>query len=109
MLWEHNVYPFTDQLFMYDGYAIHVVGGVGYASFQTAATLLCVSARFTPLFFTTQAITATVVLGIVELLQFYDPTRHVQLGDMIAQTFGICFALVLLYLLELKRVRKLPA
>jgi len=101
MLWLQKIAPFDEPFFSFDGYGMHVVGGVGFAAFQVAFSYRFFP-RFasSPRFFAYQAGIATAVLLVVELLQYFDPLRHVQLQDIIAQTLGI-----LLTLLFLRRLR----
>jgi hypothetical protein len=103
ILWLYNVYPFNDVAFTFDGYGIHLIGGIGYTAVQVMLLqAIWVSFVFTSKFFTAQAIIAFCILGAVEMLQAWDPTRTVQLGDLASQTVGIFIALWLLLFFERK-------
>jgi hypothetical protein len=103
-LWQMHVYPFSDPVFAYDGYGMHVFGGLGYTAFQILAVRLCFpQLTFTPRFFFVQGAASFGFLLALELLQFDDPFRHVQAEDIIAQTLGIIAALYILALQERRR------
>jgi hypothetical protein len=103
-LWQLNIYPFTDPVFAYDGYGLHVFGGIGYTAFQILAVRLCFpQLAFTTRFFAVQGAAAFMFLLALELLQFDDPFRHVQVEDIVAQTLGITAALLILSVRERQR------
>jgi hypothetical protein len=107
VLWQNNVYPFNATAFSFEGYGIHLIGGIGYTAVQVLLLqAVWTSFMFTSKFFTAQAVIAFCVLGAVEMLQAWDPTRTVQLGDLAAQTIGIFIALLLLRFFE--RMAQMP-
>lgn len=98
-LWQLNVYPFNSPVFAYDGYGMHVFGGIGYTAFQIFTVQLCFpQPALTRRFFLMQGLCAFAFLLALELLQFDDPFRHVQVEDVLAQTVGIILALLALSL-----------
>ena len=103
VLWMYKVYPFSEVFFSYEGYGLHVFGGIGYAALQVSyAYYLYPTAPFSWRFFALHTLLATGVLGVLELLQYFDQSRHVQFEDIVAQTAGIVLSLALLKLTEKK-------
>lgn len=93
-----GVYPFTDIWFNYDGYAMHLVGGVGYTAFQVLCAQLSVEkVPMNTRFVTVQAGAATVLLLGYELMQLSDVTRKVQVGDVLLQTLGVLLCMWILF------------
>lgn len=107
ILWQQRVYPFSEPLFTHDGYGAHLFGGIGYTAFQVSVTYLSApEAAFSPRFFVIQGLAATGLLGVLELMQYGDPYRHVQIEDLFVQTIGVLVALTLLSFLERKRLTR---
>lgn len=99
ILWKMSVYPFTEVWFNYDGYAMHLVGGVGYTAFQVLITQLSVPhAPMNERFINVQAVAASHLLFGYEFMQLYDTTRKVQMGDVVLQTLGVLLCLWILFL-----------
>jgi len=103
LLWMYHVYPFSEEFFNHKGYGMHVSGGIGYAALQVSCMYLFFpEAKLSWRSFWFHGLFAAMILGVVELLQYFDQSRHVQLEDMIAQTAGIALSLSLLKLTEKK-------
>ena len=96
-LWQLNIYPFTDPLFVYEGYTLHFFVAVAYTTLQvTLIQLLQLHFRQLHVSYTAHSLIATVVLTIAEFFQFYLPSHHVQWQDMLAQIIGILLVTIFL-------------
>lgn len=94
LLWYLHIYPFTLPIFTYEGYAMHFFGGVLWASFQVlCAALFASRIALRKQTYGAHAIFAFVLLLIIEVGQFFIPSRHMQWEDVAAQTAGILLAL----------------
>lgn len=109
VLWMNRVYPFSELFFTYDGYGIHFIGGIGYTAFQVFAFRLRDDTKpFTKQQAKLHGLVAVVALSAWELLQYFDPTRKVQVGDIIAQTLGVGISLLIIVLCNRTMLARKP-
>lgn len=103
--WKFDVFPFAEELFVHDGYGIHLFGGIGYTAFQVLIVKNIFKGPRLPAsrFYTAHAVSAVIILEVVELLQYFQPSRQVQIGDMIAQTIGVLITVFVLWLTQHKK------
>lgn len=94
LLWHLHIYPFTLTIFTHEGYAMHFFGGVLWTSFQVLyAALFASRMALRKQTYGAHTIFAFVLLLIIEVAQFFIPSRHMQWEDVAAQTAGILLAL----------------
>jgi len=104
LLWHLHIYPFSEAIFSYEGYAMHFFGGILWTAIQVG----CASLEKSKLLLRGKVLAAHAIFAFLfllafELAQFFVPSRHVQWEDVAAQTAGI--ALTLLILLHTKTHR----
>lgn len=110
-LWHYNIYPFSDPVFAFEGYALHIFGGIAYVTLQVLfVCVLRAVIKKLPILdaiiklphvpYKVHTLFAFYALLIIEFQQFLDPLRSVQWQDVLAQTCGIVLSLAVIWLFD---------